>query len=103
MRKVIVTPLFVVGLVGSSLAIQQSCKSRQNDSAVRNTEPARPALTKAEQIEADIKSFDDTQKKLQAANERGAAACDKLDILWDKIVTTTQEEKDMVAPNANPK
>ena len=51
-------------------------------------------------IAEQVKSFNDTQQELIAANKRGDGACAKLDILWNKIVDTKQPDDQLLPPDA---
>jgi hypothetical protein len=73
----------------------------------KNQDPATESetLNVSEEVQKkiaeDIRSFNDTQKALIEANKRGDPACAKLDILWQQIMRTRQEDADILPPNSN--
>ncbi len=90
-------PLLLSITVSSFGLAVYSCKSAtKEDSSESNFFDA-----KKRKINEQIKSFSDTGKELQAANDRSAPGCEKLDILWNKIVETQQVGDDMVPPKSN--
>lgn len=83
------------------LAYQQSCKTVSNKDV--STESGFKNPIETIKIKNQIHSFNDAQEQLIAAEKRGAKGCEKLDILWNKIVETQQSEKDMLPPEGKPK
>ncbi|MCX6128410.1 MAG: hypothetical protein NTX25_05015 [Proteobacteria bacterium] len=87
-------------------AIIPSCKTRNSkgkDDSLLSSSDSGDDKAKQEKIDQDIKSFDETQKKLLEANQQGKSGCEKLDILWNKINETKQAENETMAPNGKPK
>lgn len=85
-----------LGSIGLAVALP-SCRTSDN----KSKEAGLFKSKEEKQIEQDIKSWNDTQEALIEANKRSAKGCEKLDIMWRKIIETQQTEETMQAPNSH--
>ncbi len=91
-------PIYL-GLILSTLTgTLSSCKVAKNESSSEAL--AREDGGKLTVIQDQIKSFNETQELLLKAQESGASGCEKLDLLWNKIVETKQPDNDLLPPNS---
>lgn len=96
MGKMVKPVLFTCSLafLGGAVLLP-ACRS----SSEKSEEKAN--LGKKTKIEKDIEAFNQTQQDLIEANNRGASGCEKLDIMWNQIVATQQDEATMLPAKSN--
>lgn len=87
--------LLTISMTSVGLAVF-ACKSQPSNESTESAFFDSKKKKTAEQV----KSFNDTQQALIAANKRNASGCEKLDILWKKIEETQQSESEMSEPKS---